>query len=190
MTGLHPEHVAQANKSLYGDILSLVNYKKLRMFVHGGMELPAAPGVDTSQVEIYIRFGSDPKNFYEYGQRVYAGWAKINEFDIDLDGRISDLDELSRTKFEDPVGPEKWVVPVEGKTDVGGYYRINGRPSLTTIRYFKIGVRNKGMFPYTGEIWVDEMRVSQARQAHAAYYARVRIPAKHAATSETGCGFP
>ncbi len=157
MIDLQPGHVVQANKSLFGEILSLVNYKKLRMFVHGGMELPPAPSVDTSDVEVYIRFGSDPKNYYEYGQHIYAGWAKINEFDVDLD-------ELSRTKFEDPVGPERWEVPVEGKTEVNGVYRISGRPSLSTIRYFKIGVRNKGNFPYTGEVWLDEMRVSQVRQ--------------------------
>jgi len=157
ITDLQPGNVVQANKSLFGEILSLVNYKKLRMFVHGGMELPALPSVDTSKVEVYIRFGSDPKNYYEYGQRIYAGWAKINEFDVDLD-------DLSRTKFSQPVGPDKWEESVSGKEDVNGYYRIIGRPSMTTIRYFKIGVRNKGLFPYTGEVWLDELRVSQVRQ--------------------------
>ena len=151
MTDLESGAVAQARKTLYGNIMKLVNYKRLRMFVHGdGRTLPANPEDKISPIQLYIKFGADVNNYYEYGQEIYAGWAALNEVDIDLDA-------LTRTKFSD-----------EKKVDVperpGGYYKVQGNPSLNTIRYFRVGVKNNGVFSWTGEIWLDEMRVSGVRQ--------------------------
>jgi hypothetical protein len=147
---------AQAYKTLYGDIISLINYRRIRMFVHGDQNLPSNPAQDSSRIRVYIRFGADINNYYEYGQDIYAGWTSLNNFDIDLE-------ELSRTKFLDPVEQNIWIRYLADKP--GGYYKVVGTPSLTTIRYFRIGVTNRDQIrSYSGEIWFDEMRVTDVRQ--------------------------
>ena len=159
VNNLPPDYVVRANKSLFGEILSLVNYSRLKMFVYGDSRaLPASPVPgDSSKVEVFLRFGSDDKNFYEYSQKIYSGWNPLNEFDIDLN-------ELSRTKFEKPLAQKYFVKPVEGKEAVDGLYVASGNPSLNTIRYFKLGIRNKTGGFWTGEVWYDEMRVTDVRQ--------------------------
>ncbi len=156
---LPADYVVRANKSLFGQILSLVNYKRLKMFIYGdSRSFPANPMPgDSSKIEVFVRFGSDDKNYYEYGQKIYSGWNPLNEIDIDLN-------ELSRTKFEKPLEKELFYKAVEGKEVVDGYYIARGAASLNTIRYFKIGIRNKSDGFWSGEIWLDEMRVSDVRQ--------------------------
>lgn len=148
---LEPGGIAQARKTLYGEVMKLVNYKRLRMFVYGEKRsLPARPEDLQSPINLYIRFGSDVNNYYEYGQEIYGGWSRLNEVDIDLD-------EMTKTKFTQ-----------SGRVEIpdrpGGYYKINGNPSLNTIRYFRVGIKNKGTTDWTGEIWLDELRVSGVRQ--------------------------
>lgn len=149
---LKPGASVQARKTLYGDVLSLVNYKRIRMFVHGDRSLPAEPSPeDSSKVRIYLKFGSDANNYYEYAQDVYRGWYRGNEVDIDLD-------ELTRTKFTDT--KVKYL-----KDRPGGFYRVVGNPSLSTVRYMLVGVKNRDpLSDFSGEIWLDELRVSDVRQ--------------------------
>ncbi len=165
-TGLAPGEVAQAKKTLYS-ALDLLNYRRMRMFIHGDQILPAAPPTDpavgdSSHIRFYLRFGSNDKNYYEYGQDIYAGWnTAVNNLDIDLD-------KLAATK--DPLG-NKRVVKVHGKPDA--YYKSVGTPSLKTIRYFIIGVKHRGnggrrsSNNFTGEVWLDELRLSDVRKEKA-----------------------
>jgi len=147
---LAPGASVQARKTLYGDIMKLVNYKFLRMFVHGDpRSIPESSLDKKSPVNIYLRFGADKNNYYEYGQEVYAGWAGSNEIDIDLT-------ELTRTKF---TLDQQVSVP----SRPGGYYKIEGNPSLNTVRFFRVGIKNNDVFSWSGEIWLDEMRVSGVR---------------------------
>ena len=148
---LEPGAMVQARKTLYGQVMKLVNYKRLRMFVHGDSDkLPGHPDERKSPLNFFIRFGSDLNNYYEYGHELFGGWSTLNEVDIDLD-------DLSRTKFS-----ENGKISVPGKP--GGYYKVIGNPSLNTIRYFRVGVKNIDTIPYTGEVWLDELRVSGARK--------------------------
>jgi len=153
-SGAHVE----AKKTLYGNVMSLVNYKRLRMFVHGDRLLIDQPGINTSEIEVYIKFGSNEKNYYEYGQNVYAGWYSGNEFDIDLNDLASTKQEAADTV--NSITKRKIYLP--GK--VGAYYATTGDPNLNTIRYFIIGVKNMKTGSWTGEIWFDELRVSDVRQ--------------------------
>ena len=151
MLDLQPGAMVMARKTLYGEVMQLVNYERLRMFLHGdSYQLPGSPDERQSPLVFFIRFGSDVNNYYEYGHEVFAGWSTLNEVDIDLD-------ELSRTKFS-----QNGKVSVPGKP--GGYYKVNGTPSLNTIRYFRVGVKNMDTVPYTGEVWLDELRVSGVRK--------------------------
>ncbi|MGD9487111.1 MAG: cell surface protein SprA [Calditrichaceae bacterium] len=146
-------YVAEAKKTLYS-AMELVNYKRLKMFIHGDRSLPLNPDDgDSSNIRFYLRFGSDVNNYYEYGQDVYRGWSTLNQLDIDLD-------ELSQVKFSE----NKYALV---GSSPGGYYKVKGAPSLNTIRYFIIGVKNKDSFGFTGEIWLDEMRLSEVRRENA-----------------------
>ncbi|MEJ2053487.1 MAG: cell surface protein SprA, partial [Calditrichaceae bacterium] len=156
-----PGQFAEAEKTLY-NAMELVNYKRMRMFVHGNENLPEAPPAntagDSSQIQLYIRFGANDNNYYEYGQDIYAGWNTTNN-NIDID-----FDELTAIK--------SWEQYYIGGVDVpvylrkldnrpGGYYKAVGNPSLKTVRYFIVGVRHLGKSirrssaPFTGEIWLD-----------------------------------
>jgi hypothetical protein len=145
--------IAEAKKALYSP-MNLLNYERLRMFVHGDrLGVPESPDVDTSRIEFYIRFGSDNNNYYEFGEDVYAHWSKYNEIDIDLD-------ELTQVKSL----PDKFMrLP----NKPSAYYKAVGIPILSTIRYFVIGVRNKDVFDWSGEIWLDELRLSNVRKVNA-----------------------
>ncbi len=143
--------IAEAKKTLFQS-LELVNYKRMRMFIYGSSisdpPIPVAGGIDTSNIRFYLRFGSNDQNYYEYTRDVYQGWS--NEMDIDLE-------EMARVKFD-----EDKEVPLP---DVpGGYYRAVGNPSLNTIRFFTIGVENKNNVPFSGEVWLDELRLSDVRR--------------------------
>ena len=41
-------------------------------------------GQDSSELEIFVRFGRDEANYYEFDTRVFPGWDDRNEVDIDL----------------------------------------------------------------------------------------------------------
>jgi len=159
--------IAEAKKTLY-NVLDLVNYKKMRMFVHGDNQLPpVSEAEDSSQIQLYLRFGASPTNYYEYGQDIYAGWnTKSNNVEIDFDA-------LSAVKSNEKnlVSTDVYYEKLNDKP--GGYYKSVGNPSLKTIRFFIVGIRHLGESPrrdsrdFTGEIWLDELRVSEVRKEKA-----------------------
>jgi motility/secretion related protein SprA len=163
ITELPSLNVAEAKKTLYGNVLSLVNYKKLKMFVHGDQWLPGSPSSESgeSTIQVYLKFGADEKNYYEYGQDIYAHWYSGNEFNLVLD-------DLARTKDEEIfVDEDSTIKRIDLPGNLGKYYQAKGNPSLNTVRYFIIGVRNndgESLEPWNGEIWFDELRVSDVRQ--------------------------
>lgn len=176
LNGLQPGQVAEAKKTLFSN-MDLLNYKNLRLFVHGDEQLPldppleSDPGVlvgDSSQIRFYLRFGSDANNYYEYGQDVYAGWHKENEIDIDLD-------ELTAIKSIDSLQADSVTYRKLLPGTVGAYYKTRGFPNLKNIRYFIIGVEHLGDLdsyhrehsPFTGKIWLDELRLSNVRRERA-----------------------
>ncbi len=174
---LKPGQVAEARKTLFNN-MNLTYYRNMRLFIHGDRSLPENPPMITDQgdtlqekspIRFYLRFGSDANNYYEYGQDVYKGWNKVNFMDIDLDelARIKSVDSLN-------IGTSDSLVFVKHLPTVpDGYYKARGRPNLTNIRYFIIGVKHRGgemgrdNSDFTGEIWLDELRLSNVRKESA-----------------------
>lgn len=168
MNDLPAGNEVQANKTLYTNI-DLINYKKLKLFLYGSInsdpQIPINTDIDSSKIEFYIRFGSDDNNFYEYGQRVYQQWNKLNKVEIDL-AELAGLNGIGE-------GEVRYL----GNTQQS-YYRAKGTTvSLNRIRYFIIGVRNKHDEPFSGEIWLDELRVADVRK-QAATALRLRTSVK------------
>jgi cell surface protein SprA len=146
--------------------LDVFNYKILRMFVHCDEHFNY---VDTSNYdcEFFFRFGVDTLNFYEYREPLRydasdpPGW-RGNEIAIDF-GQITAVKEA-----KDSVNAKaSRRVPVPNGAP-GATYQVVGNPTLTGIRFLCVGVTNpsnKGTRWLTGQVWVDEMRLSKVNDA-------------------------
>lgn len=135
------------------------NYKKMQMFVH-------AEGTDVKDGELsaFIRIGTDlVNNYYEYeiplnitpnGTYNADGiWKKENEFDFDLSD-LFDSKEL-RSKSNVPLNRPFWYFKNNGHK-----ISILGLPDLSNIRVVMLGIRNNADVAKCGEVWFNELRVS------------------------------
>lgn len=181
---LDPDTVVMAQKSFF-DVQNYIHYARMRMFVYAkdftGQHLLPTVGdepteADTlnSDIEFFLRFGTNDQNYYEFRELVFEGdgpgeraWNRRNEIDIDLaeltnlkfTQKYTDYLDSLRTSnakpfFEDSIGPTKKI-------------RIKGEPSLTNIRVLYAGVENTGKNSsanFTGEIWLNELRLSDVEK--------------------------
>ncbi len=142
--------------------LDVFNYKDMRMFVHGD---PRLRFTDTTNydIELFVRFGLDTLNFYEYrepvrpGDATNDGWDPLNNVQIEF----SEITSVKQGR--DSVTGVTARYPVRNGAP-GATYSVRGNPTLTQIRFISIGIenpRNKGTpLPISGQIWVNELRLS------------------------------
>ena len=161
LDGLAPGATALAEKIMMPEA-SILDYKVLKMFVHGG-------GIDNSMdeadsVSFIMRLGSDQgsekKNYYEIEiPNVYPSWDdELQRNSIEIE-----LDSLSRWKNDmEMMGSDSLLTPKILKN--GHRVRIQGRPTLTRIAWIIIGVKNNGNQFFNDEIWLNELRVSNVRK--------------------------
>ena len=154
-------------KSFY-EAQNYIRYKKLKMFVYGKDPFRRHITTDFSSIEFFLRFGSDEKNYYEVRERVYEGWDerhRRNEIEVDL-LQIASL-KLDFANYDS-------LSDTYSKTMGDKVYTIKGRPSLTNVRMLLAGVKNLGyeelgqksgdVMPFTGEIWINELRLSDVKK--------------------------
>lgn len=149
----------RAFKKLIGRPLDVLNYRTMKLFVHGDDR----PGfymnyADTSNydAEFFFRFGSDSLNYYEYRAPIRPGWHPDNWITI----RFADLTAIKLVR--DSANVVSGAVPVPDGPP-GAYYRVLGNPSLSRITELLLGVENpegKGVTILSGEVWVNELRLS------------------------------
>jgi len=139
--------------------LDLFNYRSLKMYVHGddrpGFRMAYS---DTSNydLELIFRFGADSLNYYEYRAPIRPGWDPANEVTI----HFADLTAIKLGRDSAVALTERVRVP-DGAP--GATYQVRGEPTLTNVRYLVLGVENppgKGKSAVTGEVWVNEMRLT------------------------------
>ncbi len=171
---LAPGHIGGAYSNLYNSE-DYTKYARLKMYVHGDTE--TASRVNEGQLTYFLRLCSDQegRNYYEYRTAIDTGWAKSNWVDIDFARMTALKYELLKIPAPDSA-PAGWTPDT---TD--GNYRVHGNPSLSQIRTYIMGVEVNGQAssPYTGEVWVDEMRVSDVRRT-SDYAGRIQATAKFA----------
>ncbi len=144
---LYQGQTAIASRVLYA-AEDYSNYEEMRMFVHGDSSIS-----DGHTTFIY-RMGQDSLNYYEFHTPVKKGWDSSNEMVI---------------SFPDITALKNYAQMNQDTTGVvdttQGNYRIVGEPRLTTIRWFGLGVQvdSAGVDGLTGEVWVDELRLTNAR---------------------------
>lgn len=141
--------------------LDVFNYRAMKMFVHGE---PQFGYVDTGDYDgaIFLRFGTDTANFYEYRQPIRPGWDG-NDVVISF-ADLSSIKALRQTRGD---SVNLLSSPVSVPERPGAEYRIKGNPTLTSIRSLWIGVLNVSrkrkppgiMRPLSGEVWINELRL-------------------------------
>ena len=153
--------------------LDLFNYKEMKFFIHSDKnDLPGSVSYYDSTKqnsygsEVYLRFGSDSLNYYEYRQPVRYnydigsnGWNEVSMV-------FSDLTAIKiQTRGDSTLINKILRVPVPGKA--GHTYGVRGNPTLTQVTFFTIGIINpkdKGTpnEAVSGSVWVNELRVLDA----------------------------
>ena len=158
ITDLRDGESKRALKKLVARPLDVFSYRTMKFFVHGD----EGPGVmeynNTSDydVDFFFRFGSDSLNYYEYRAPLRPGWHPDNWITI----RFEDLTAIKLGR--DSAGVISAPVPVPGGAE-GAVYQVLGNPALTKITELVVGVENpegKGATTVTGEVWVNELRLS------------------------------
>lgn len=143
--------------------LDVFNYKEMKLFLHGdqndispsSISFYNAPNDFSS--EIYVRFGSDTSNYYEYRQPVRSEWNEVSLIFSELTAIKQRRDSTQLTLI--------YSLPVEGKE--GHTYGVRGNPTLTRITFFTIGIvnpKNIGVLNQrvSGTVWINELRVLEA----------------------------
>tara|TARA_A100001037_G_scaffold110819_1_gene101148 strand:+ start:1515 stop:7871 length:6357 start_codon:yes stop_codon:yes gene_type:complete len=150
---------------------SYLMYEKMKMFIYGNSDYI---NEESSDLEFFIKFGRS-NDYYEIRYPIYSGWdkeRKRNNLDLDLNFLTSlkkkneDFKKFSDSDiFKITDSSRVYVQFDENSNDSLRTYAIYGDPALSRIQYFIVGVKNKNnLEPISGEIWLDELRLSQVRK--------------------------
>ena len=150
-----------------------LTYDKLKMYVYG--ETPNQwIGKEETSVEFFLRFGQG-NNYYEFIQPVYSGWDETrgrNSIEIDLNWmtKLKLQDSSSVSKYEETDiyeiidNDRYYTFTDEDGIETGKKIHIKGKPSLSSIQYFTVGITNQANEPITGDVWLDELRLSGVKK--------------------------
>lgn len=151
---------------------SYLTYKKMKMYVYG--EESQWIGEDESNVELFLKFGLG-EQYYEITQPVYSGWDEEegrNSIELDLDWltklKIQDLSTINKYKdtdiFIDSTDYKQYIFTDDNGNPTGKKITIVGQPALSRIQQFIVGINNNNNEPITGQIWIDELRLSNVKK--------------------------
>ena len=156
-------------------------YKNLQMFVHAEPIPELDPSLKDGDLTCFIRMGSDLRNnYYEYEipliltpQGIYNNnseadrevvWPKENMFDFPLKALTAAKIARNRAKRAGTEGVSNtvpYVVYDDENDKPQNKITVLGNPTLEDISTIMIGIRNHGQHDAAGEIWVNELRLSQ-----------------------------
>ncbi len=162
---LQPGESAIAKKQFF-EGQNLIQYNTLKMFLYGDPDALSLKS-DSSEIEFFLRFGTDTRDqiYYEVSlPHLKPGWDG-NSIEVDF----TDLSRLKiemETLLQDTISEKK-----EGQT-----LFIKGKPSLTDIKWLIAGIRNNSGESFTGQIWMNELRLSDVKKDRGmAYRANAQI---------------
>jgi len=147
-------------KNLYQEY-NLLEYKQLKMFVHGGDSLGAARFPD-GQYQFILRLGLSYNNinndYYEVITDVKPGWDPTNHIAVTMND-LSMMSSRRNAAGVEAIGRYAWP---NNPDQIGDSLVVKGNPSLGRIGFIALGVRllSKYHDASGNEIWVDELRVS------------------------------
>lgn len=176
LTGLQPGDARAVYKNTSMDLRL---YKRLQMFTHAESLIDDVAGELTDgDLSVFLRMGTDIKNnYYEYEVPLrltphgryntyntsdqYAVWPESNFMDINL-AVFTDLKkERNRAKHDETGDVSNLTVYTGYDPDhEGNKVSVLGNPSLSDVRVVMVGVRNNSNKEKSGEVWVNEMKVT------------------------------
>ena len=168
--------------------IDMRQYKKLRMFLHA--EAQEGARLEPGEMVGFIRMGNDfTDNFYQIeipllptdfaeGSLEERVWPNQNEIDIPLEflqdiksrgisaGTLGNLDPTFYNVVDGVLSESALVngnVPFDDVVSNGIKQQrlsIKGNPNFGNIRVLMVGVKNAGMLNACGEVWFNELRMS------------------------------
>ena len=156
-------------------------YKNLQMFVHAEQLSAIDPELQDGDLTCFIRLGSDLKNnYYEYEIPLHLTepgaynnnseadrekvWPKENMFDFPfsvLTNAKTARNKAKRAGNEGVGNTIPYVVYDDESGKPQNKITVLGNPTLEDVETIMIGIRNNGQHDASGEVWVNELRLSQ-----------------------------
>ena len=196
---LAPDHTVVADKLFQGSkAKDFIHYKTMKMFIHGWDRTKGGSYEATftdyelengSDLEFFFRFGETDNDFYEIRRPIYSGWDERNHMEINMADLANFKLALEDSLFiyqlvaEDIAGMDStymdtnyWAaLPADFKYATkelpdGSTIAVKGKPSLSRVRLLKTGFTNLSDQPMSGEIWLDELRLSDVEKNTATAY--------------------
>lgn len=159
----------------------LRRYKRLQMFTHAE-SLIDGPELQKGEITVFLRLGSDyTNNYYEYeiplaitppppaGSEYSSNsssdrltvWPQDNMFDFQLELLTNLKLERNREKRKGNTEAEYTkVYSIYDPEKAQNKISIKGNPSLSEVSVMMIGVRNNSSTSKSGEVWVNELRMT------------------------------
>ena len=156
-------------------------YKNIQMFVHAEQMSDIDPDLTDGDLTCFIRLGTDLRNnYYEYEIPLHLTapglynnnsaadretvWPKENMFDFPLkvltDAKTA-RNKAKRAGNEGVSNTIPYVIYDDASGKPQNKITILGNPTLEDVSTIMIGVRNNGQHEASGEVWVNELRLSQ-----------------------------
>ena len=149
-------------------------YRRLQMFTHAEKMLDDVGSLNDYELTVFLRIGNDyQNNYYEYEiplkltpQGVYSFgdaeivWPAENMFDFPLEF-LTDV-KTNRNTEKNKGGSASFTKPYSeyDPTKPKNKITVMGNPNLGDVQTIMIGVRNQGRDVKSGEIWVNELRLT------------------------------
>ncbi len=177
ITDLSPADARAVYKSTAYD---LRRYKRLQMFAHAEAPIDESKTLSNGDFSVFIRLGSDYKNnYYEYevpldltphstilyNTNNSADQEKVWPLNNTLNFKLETLTDLKleRNKLKRQGQGNISYQKVYSKNDpdnMRNKISIIGNPSLAEVKVIMIGVRNNTGDIKSGEVWVNELRMT------------------------------
>ena len=175
ITNLAPQDARAVYKNTYYD---LRQYKRLQLFTHAEKFIDDVTQLANDELSVFIRLGSDYKNnYYEYEvplkltpHGTYSSynstdqetvWPAANLMDIKLEALTNLKLARNRAKREGLNGVTYQTEYSEfDPNNTKNKITVVGNPSLSEVKTIMIGVRNNARDIKSGEIWVNELRLT------------------------------
>ena len=156
-------------------------YKNLQMFVHAEQVSSIDPELKDGDLSCFIRLGTDLRNnYYEYESPLHLTapglynnnnaadreqvWPTQNMFDFPLkaltEAKVA-RNKAKRAGNEGVSNTIPYVIYDDANDKPQNKITILGNPTLEEVTTIMIGVRNTGQHEASGEVWVNELRLSQ-----------------------------
>ena len=174
-SNLPSKHTGIAQKTLYtlndNQKRGFMTYDEMKMYVYGNS---LWINFLETNVELSLKFGLG-NDFYEITQPIYSGWDEDegrNSFKIDLNWLtgLKHPDTTQIKKFSqgdiilDSADVRQYLYTNDSGDLTGKRVKVVGKPALNRLQYFSVSVKNTANESISGEIWLDELRLSGVKK--------------------------